>query len=144
MASLDANPPNSAAKDTHWLVIIDHHEARIYRSATPCAVPQQIRPHVPEDFFRHAHNSKDFSRGQEKPDPNSFFEPVAGVLNGAGKILIFGAGTGMSSEREQFTAWLKRHRPELAERIVGSLVVDASHLTEGQLLAKAREFYANA
>ena len=130
-------------KETHWLVVIDHREARIYRSATPGAVPQLIRPHAPEDFFRHAHNSKDFSRGREKPDPNSFFEPVAGVLNGAGEILIFGAGTGTGSEMEQFIAWLKLHRPELAKRIIGSLVVDEHHLTEDQLLAKAREFYAS-
>jgi hypothetical protein len=136
--------PGAKEKVAHWLVVIDHHEARIYRSAEPGAVPQQIRPHAPEDFFRHAPNSKEFSRGQEKPEPNSFFEPVAGVLNGAGKILIFGTGTGTSSEMDQFTAWLKQHRPELAKRVVGAVVVDEHHLTEAQLLAKAREFYSNA
>ena len=139
-----AKPPEADPGKARWLVVIDHHEARIYRSAESNAVPQQIRPHVPEDFFRHAHNSRDFSRGQEKPDPNSFFEPVAGVLNGAGKILVFGTGTGMSSEMDQFIDWLKANRPELAKRIVGSLVIDETHLTEEQLLAKAREFYASA
>jgi hypothetical protein len=130
--------------DPHWLVVIDHHEARIYRSFEPGAVPQQIRPHVPEDYFRHAHNSKDFSRGQEKPEPNSFFEPVAGVLNGAGKILVFGSGTGTSSEMEQFAAWLQESRPELAKRVVGTVVVDEHHVTEAQLLAKARDFFSNS
>ena len=139
-----AKPSGIDKEEARWLVVIDHHEARIYRSAESNAVPQQIRPHVPEDFFRHAHNSKDFSRGQEKPDPNSFFEPVAGVLNGAGGILIFGTGTGTSSEMDQFIEWLRANRPELAKRIIGSLVVDENHLTEEQLLAKAREFYANA
>lgn len=139
-----AKPPEINPGKARWLVVIDHHEARIYRSTESNAVPQQIRPHVPEDFFRHAHNSKDFSRGQEKPDPNSFFEPVAGVLNGAGGILIFGTGTGTSSEMDQFIEWLRANRPELAKRIIGSLVVDENHLTEEQLLAKAREFYANA
>jgi len=61
-------------------VVIDHHEARIFRSEIRGAVPQQILPHEPDDYFRHAHNSKDFSRGQEKPDLNSFFEPVAKAL----------------------------------------------------------------
>ena len=130
-------------KETHWLLVIDHHEARIYRSEMHGAIPQQILPHAPEDYFRHAHNSKDFSRGKEKPDPNSFFEPVAQALQAAGQILIFGTGTGTSSEMDQFVAWLKLHHPELAKRIIGSLVVDEHHLTEGQLLAKAREFYAN-
>ena len=140
----EAAVPGTNGTEARWLVVIDHREARIYRSAEPGAVAQQIRPHAPEDFFRHAPNSKDFSRGQEKPDPNSYFEPVAGVLNGAGKILIFGTGTGTSSEMDQFVAWLKQHRPELAKRIIGAEVVDEHHLTEGQLLAKAREFFAKA
>jgi len=130
-------------KATHWLLVIDHREARIYRSEMHGAIPQQILPHAPEDYFRHAHNSKDFSRGKEKPDPNSFFEPVAQALQAAGQILILGTGTGTSSEMDQFVAWLKLHHLELAKRIIGSLVVDEHHLTEGQLLAKAREFYAN-
>jgi hypothetical protein len=107
------------------------------------AIPQQILPHEPDDFFRHAHNSRDFSRGQEKPDPNSFFEPVARVLQAPGQILIFGTGTGTSSEMEQFMAWVKLHHPALAKRIIGWLVVDEHHLSPDQLLAKAREFYAS-
>jgi hypothetical protein len=38
---------------------------------------------------------------------------------------------------------LKHHHPDLAKRIIGSQVVDEHRLTDGQLLAKAREFYAN-
>jgi hypothetical protein len=137
-------PPATEGKETHWLLVINHHEARIFRAEMHGALPQQILPHEPDDFFRHAPNSKEFSRGQEKPDPNSFFEPMAKALKDAGKILVFGGGTGMSSEMDQFVAWVKLHHPELAQRIIGSLVVDEHHLTEDQLLAKAREFYANA
>jgi hypothetical protein len=68
---------------------------------------------------------------------------VAQALQAAEQILILGTGTGTSSEMDQFVAWLKLHHPGLAKRIIGSLVVDEHHLTEGQLLAKAREFYAN-
>jgi hypothetical protein len=124
-------------------VVIDHREARIYRSFQHGSVPQQFLPRAPDEYFRHAHHSKQFTRGEEKPDPNSYFEPMVAALNGAGKILIFGTGTGMSSEMDQFVAWIKNRRPEIAARIVGSLVVDENHLTEDQLLAKAREFYAN-
>jgi hypothetical protein len=137
-------PPEMNEKEVHWLLLIDHHEARIFRTEMHGALPLQILPHEPDDYFRHAHHSRDFSRGQEKPDPNSFFEPVARALQAPGRILIFGTGTGTSSEMDQFIAWLKLHHPELAKRIIGSLVVDEHHLTEDQLLAKAREFYANA
>ncbi len=129
-------------KALHFLLVINHHEARIYRTEMRGSVPQQILPHDPDGYFRHAQDSKEFSRGQEKPDPNSFFEPVASALKGASQILIFGSGKGMSSEMDQFIAWLKVHHGELAKRIAGSRVIDQHHLTEGQLLSKAREFYA--
>jgi hypothetical protein len=134
--------PGTNQKEMHWLLVIDHHEARIFRSELHGAIPQQILPHEPDEFFRHAQNSENLSRGKEKPDPNSFFEPVAKALQAAGSILIFGTGTGTSSEMDQFTTWLNLHHPEIAKRIIGSLVVDEHHLSEDQLLAKAREFYA--
>ncbi len=135
-------PPETNEKETHWLLVIDHHEARIFRSEVNGAIVQQILPHEPDNYFRHAHNSKGTSRGQEKPDPNTFFEPIAKILQAAGRILIFGTGTGTSSEMEQFLAWVKLHRPDVSRRIIGALTVDENHLTDGQLLAKAREFYA--
>jgi len=135
--------PETNEEEAHWLLVINHHEARIFRAEMRAAVPVQVLPHEPDDYFRHAHNSKEVSRGKEKPDPNSFFEPVARALQAPGHVLIFGAGTGTSSEMEQFIAWVEVHHPELAGRIIGSLVVDERHLTDGQLLAEARKFYRN-
>jgi hypothetical protein len=136
--------PTTNNKVIHWLLVIDHHQARIFQTEMDGAVPHRILPYQPENHFRHAHNSIATSRGQEKPDPNTFFEPVAKVLQAGGQILVFGTGTGTSSEMEQFTAWLKHHHPETAKRIIGSLAVDEHHLTDGELLAKARDFYAAA
>jgi len=133
--------PEPGKKEIHWLLVIDHHEARIFHAELEGAVPQRILPYEPGSYFRHAPDSVATSRGQEKPDPNTFFEPVAKILETAGPILIFGAGKGTSSEMEQFVAWLKHHHPETATRIVGTIVVDEHHLTEDQLLAKARDFY---
>lgn len=125
----------------HLLLVIDHSEARIFHTVVKNGVPEAILPHEPHDYFRHAHNSKDFSRGQEKPDPNSFFGPVAKALEIPGKIWVFGTGTGTSSEMTQFLDWVKVHNVAVALRIIGSSVVDEHHLSEGQLLAKARDCY---
>ena len=138
----ESRPPAAAGRESHWLLVIDHHEARIFRSEMADVSPQQIMPPQPDDFFRHAQDSKEFSRGREKPDPNSFFGPVAKALQSAGKILVFGNGKGMGSEMEQFVAWSQTHHPELARRIVGSVAVDEQHLTQDQLLARARAFFA--
>ena len=43
---------------------------------------------------------------------------------------------------DQLLAELNEHHKELAKLVVASVVVDQPHLTEDQLLAKAREFYA--
>ena len=134
--------PDPKADPTHWLLVIDHHEARLFRSEMHGTIPQRLLPHEPDEFFRHAQNSQNLSRGKERPDPNSFFGPVAKALQSAGPILIFGTGTGTSSEMEQFVAWAKLHHPDLAARIIGSLAVDEHHLTTDQLLATARAFYA--
>lgn len=95
-------------------------------------------------FSRPDRNSLDFPRGQEKPDANSFFEPVAKERQRGGPIPIFDRGTGTGRELEQFVTWAKAKHPELAARIIGSQVIDENHLTDAQLLAKARAFYPSA
>jgi len=130
-------------RNTHWLLVIDHHQARIFRSEQPHATAQNVMPHDPEEYFRHRHNSKEFSLGKEKPQPSSYFEPVTLALHTGGEILVFGDGTAMSSEMDQYLAWIKDHHPAVAARIIGSVVIDASHLSENQLLAQARQFFAS-
>lgn len=137
----ETKSPTSPESESHWLLVIDHHQARIFRSEMAGALPERIVPHHSEEFPPAARDSKAFSRGQEKPSPNTFFPPVAKALQGAGQILVFGTGTGKSSEMVQFVAWLKLHHADIAKRIIGALVVDEHHLTEGELLAKARGFY---
>jgi hypothetical protein len=105
-------------------------------------VSELIRPHQTDAAISHTHSFDGFSRGLEKPAPHSFFGPVANALKDAGRILIFGSGCGFSNEMDQFVAWLKIHHPELARRVAGSLIIDEHHLTNAQLLAKARDFYA--
>ena len=134
-------PANADSKDAHWLLLIDHHEAQVFRSEMHGGLPQKI---LPAEYSQHTRDSGDVSRGKEKPDATGFFKPVAVALQAAAQILVFGTGTGTSSEMDQFTAWLNKHHPELAKRIVGSVVVDEHHLTDDQLLAKAREFYTAA
>ena len=45
---------------------------------------------------------------------------------------------------EQLLLELQHHHPDVAKHIIGSVVVNEQHLSEDQLLAKAREFYATA
>jgi hypothetical protein len=50
--------------------------------------------------------------------------------------------TGLSRGIGRALADLKEHHPDLAQRVVGTIVVNEQHMTEDQLLAQARSFYA--
>jgi len=138
----EAVPPAAIPPGTDWLLVIDHDEARIFRTELHGSLPHKVVPHEPNRYFRRAHKSKDFPKGEEDPEQASYFGPVVQALGTHGRILVFGSGTGRSSEMDQFIGWATAHHPELARRIMGSVVVDEHHSTEGQLLARARDFYA--
>jgi len=139
-----ATAPGPAADGTHLLVVIDHRRAEVYRTEMQGSQPLRITPHDPSGTGRHLHHVEEDRSGQRKSEPTGFYEAVARVLRGAREILLLGAGTGASSAMDHLVAELRRNHPELAERVVGSLVVDEAHLTENQLLAKARAFYTGA
>ncbi len=130
-------------KGIHLLVVIDHREARVYRTELHGTVPQRVLPYDPDGYGRHLHDVQDNGDGGRKPENKAFYVSIAKTLRGADQILLFGSGTGASSAMDQLIAALERDHPDLAQRVVGSLVVDAQHLTEDQLLAKARDFYVN-
>jgi hypothetical protein len=133
--------PEVAAAGINLLVVIDHRHANIYKTEWHGSLPKQITPYDPEGFGRQLHFVQNDSAGQRKPERKSFYETVAQVLRGAEKILIFGSGTGTSSAMDHLIAELKRHHADVAKHVVGSIVLNETHLTEDQLLAKARDFY---
>ena len=100
-------------------------------------------PYDPHGYGRHLHSAHEETDGKRQPERKSFYEAVAATLRGADRILIFGNGTGESSAMEQLLADLKHNHHDVAKHIVGSIVIDGHHLTESQLLAQAREFFAS-
>lgn len=134
--------PDDRKTAPHLLVVMDHHEARVYRSEVHGAVPVSIAPYDPHGYRKHLHSAQEWTDGKRQPERKSFHEAIAKTLRGAEQVLLFGSGTGRSSAIEMLLADLKAHHPDVAEKIIGSVVVDAHHATEGQLLAKARNFYA--
>jgi len=130
-----------AESGSHMLVVLDHREARVYKTELHGAIPKQITPYDPHGFGRNLHYVQDDSNGQRKPERRSFYDAIAKMLSGASEILLFGSGTGASSAMEQLVGELQHHHPEIARRVAGTVSVDAGHLTENQLLAEAREFY---
>ena len=128
----------TVADGTHLLVVIDHREARIYQTELHGSVPERIVPYDPDGLHRHLHYVADEANGQRQPELKSFYEAVAQTLSGADKILIFGSSTGASSAMEHLLVDLKEHHLDLAQKVIGTVIVDEQHMTEDQLLAQAR------
>jgi hypothetical protein len=137
-----SSPQPVAHVGAHLLVVIDHRMARIYKSELHGSMPERLIPYDRGGFDRHLHYVEENGSGQRKPEQKTFYEAVARTLQGAQEILLFGSGTGASSAMEHLLAALRRDHHDLADRVVGSIVVDEHHLTEDQLLAMARDFYA--
>ena len=126
----------------HLLVVIDHHEARVFRTEVHGAVPQRFVPYDPYGYRQHLHSAHEWTDGKRQPERKSFYEAIAKTLRGAEQVLLFGSAVGRSSAMEQLLADLRDHHADVAEKVIGSVLVDAHHTTENQLLAQAREFYA--
>jgi hypothetical protein len=140
---IDREPSPIVADGMHLLVVIDHRQARVYRTELRGSVPERITPYDPNGLLaRHLHEVEKYATGKRRAERKSYYEAVAGALHGAAAILIFGAATGASSAMAQLVADLRRFHPDLAARVVGTVTVDEHHLTDDQLLAKARAFYA--
>ena len=127
---------------THLLVVIDHQEAKVYRTEAYGSVPETITPYDPHGHGRHLHSAHEFTDGKRVPEKKSYYEAVAKTLRGADQVLLFGSGTGKASAMDQLVADLKAHHADVVAKIVGTVTIDPHHTTEAQILAHARDFYA--
>jgi hypothetical protein len=124
------------------LVLIDHREARIFDTEMDGTIPKQIKPYDPFGFGLHVRHHADGFDGKRPQELKSYYEAVIKTIEGAKEILLFGAGVGGSSAVEHLLQELREQHHDLVGKVVLVLRVDEHHLTEDELLAKAREFYA--
>ena len=64
----------------------------------------------------------------------AFYEAIAKSLEKAEHILVVGAGTGASGAMDRLVAELGEHHPGVAKKIVRTIVIDETHLSQDQLL----------
>ena len=125
----------------HMVLSINHQEAKIYQTEMKGSTPERVVPHHGLGHTNHVHSNHDYSDHIQKPNHKAYFETITNLLKDADKILIFGEGSGSSSAMDLYVAWLSEHHKPLAEKIQAAVKIDQSHMTEGELLARAREIY---
>ena len=125
---------------TNLMVVVDHHEAKIYdvASDTAHASGKTIKPYDPHHFLHHlTHKDQFVARGQRAPEDITFYQAIATALTRANSIVIVGHGTGKSNAAHHFRDYLRTHHPAIAQRVVRECVADLSSVTEPQLLELA-------
>ncbi len=129
--------PASHVATPSLMVVVDHHEAKIYHIATDAhdATRKQIVPYDPHHFLHHlTHKDQDRERGQRAPEDPSFYVRITEALGSAGDIVVVGHGTGHSNAAHRLMEHLRAHAPEVHARVVREVTVDLSSVTLAQLL----------
>jgi hypothetical protein len=123
------------------LIVIDHHEARIFAIDVPGhgTTQQEIHPYDPHHFLHHlTHRDQPRERGQRAHEDTTYYERMAQALVAAHRIVIIGRGTGHSDAGRHLVEYLAKHHVETEQKILCALIADLSHTTEPELLALAR------
>jgi hypothetical protein len=119
-------------------VVLSRTHTKIWKDDfEPGSAPENMaEEHVNGDYKRML--DKYFSgRKRSKLDP-IFAERVAKELNGFRRIYLAGGGKGKASAVDNLATYLKAHHKQIAEKIHAIEDVDASNMSDGELLAVAR------
>jgi hypothetical protein len=125
------------------LIVVDHHEARIYR-LDPGTVGGEtettLRPYDPKGYIHHlVHKEGGNYRGQRAPEDLGYYDRIATAVADAPRVAIVGHGTGKSSAMDVLSRRLREHHHGTQGRVVATATVDLPATTDGQLLALGRE-----
>jgi hypothetical protein len=134
-----AHAPLTVAPSNDIIVVIDSSEARLFRSDADVQEPIHVEPIDPHGHDRQVHNPTGDSGGQQDSHRKQFYENLAKKLMSADRIVVVGDGHGASCEADAFMSELESLHHDLAERVVAQVRMDVSHVTDPELLAKARE-----
>ena len=123
------------------MVVVDHHEAKIYRIDVASENPARhvIEPYDPLHYLHHlTHKDQTREHGQRAPEDATFYERISQAVALGGRIVVIGNGKGHSSAAYHLAEYLRDHHPETYQRIVHETVADLSSLTDRQLLQLGR------
>ena len=125
-----------------YVLMLDHSDAKVFSSAAENSTPTHIEPYDPHGMDKHVHDTHEYARRYTTALHHEFYERIALALRPAEKILVFCAGNGSSQEFDHMLEDLNGEQFGVASRIVGVINLDLSHMTEGQVLARAREAFS--
>jgi hypothetical protein len=141
----EAEGPAVRGDQSRRLVIhLDHHRTDVFLLEGEEVEHAVLTPHGlwgSGENLSHRHD-RDIA-GQKAPRDFDYLNRIQLAMEEADAVLLLGHGTGESDMRQLLLAHVRRHRPDLLERVVGVETLAIADPSEGQLLAVAREHFGN-
>jgi hypothetical protein len=117
---------------SHAIVWLDHTRAKVLFFNADDDSIATVRATSPPS---HIHTKAGSASGVHLQGDSAYFSEIATTLTPARTFLVVGPSTA----REEFAAYLRGHRQDLAARRAGSEPLDKE--SDGQLLAYARHYF---
>lgn len=137
LAPTGAPPPGEPGLSDGWVVLIDHQQARLFAPGADPATPLVIRPDDGDGSRRrleHRQGNDDHDGGHASED-EGYYRRIAADLADAPRIVVLSNGKGRANAGEYLIAYVQRHFPALAARIVASGTIDISKTSDGEAVA---------
>ena len=110
----------------HAVAWVDHHAAQVLQFDAAQVLAQQVR--------EHAHCTR--QHGSNVRSEHEFFGEVCDAMKGVAEVLVAGSHTAQTD----FRHYVEKHRPKLAQHIVGWETV--GHMSTNELIALARRYFS--
>ena len=147
--SPDALPADVAAEPEAeapqpCIVLIDHHQARLFGLDGASSSPRVIAPVDADGSARRLEHKQgdDDHDGGHAAEEDGYYERIAVDLKPAGHIVVFSDGKGRSNAGAYLVTYLERHHPGIASRIAANERVDIAHLSDSEVVAKGAAMLA--
>lgn len=131
--------------DARILLVVGSRLARLYTTTHPGSTPVIIKHSDQSGRPVNARTADDSSFARLLADNAAFVQAMIAAIRrvqAPSTILVFVDTLTGNQITTQLLAELRSHHPELHSRILGCPGVELQHLSENQVLAAAREFYA--
>ena len=120
-----------------WIVLIDHHQARLYAPGGDRVVPFVIHPNDDDGSRRrvdHKQGNDDHDGGHARED-DGYYQRIAADLTDAARIVVLSDGKGRASAGAYLVDYVQRHFPLLAGHIVATDTIDISKTSDAEAVA---------
>ena len=131
-----------ALRGKNVVAAIDFHRTRLYQvDASPGERPEQVADVDPEAHSReilHKAGNPDGTYEAGNPD---YWREITEALAPAAAILLLSHGNGKANASHQWVAYVEKHAPDVAAKVVADVRADIDSLTSKGVLRFGQRFF---